>query len=404
MPNPNREHLPLPADLTPDEFISFCITLPHDSEHLAAFWGAVQALAQRYTWGKPLTEDSETIARYWLNLINDNRECYEEAIMASGGCGGCCDDPIYRYNADGVREVSRDGGETWTTDTGDPRVSGTILPPPLWLDPEGGNECEGAASARASIETALNQIFNTGVDVGLPALIGLVQAILCAFLGPAGCAISSIVTSIALALIEVGAEILEDAMTDDVYDDFQCILFCNIAGDATFSEAAWQQVKSDIVDQFSGDPRFVLWNVVNAIGAVGLTNAARMAIAGTGDCDDCDCTEGCTPFLLVGENLTDIGDGYWTAESVDGTAAGYPGEQIVEIVWSDPFDCAIACNLGANEVIEGTTPNANTTNAEGCPGETFGGYPIPPGCYAYAVWRQTGGASFKIKFFPGESC
>ena len=76
--NPRREILPIPAVLEPPDTICFCIELPDDREHLAAFWGALFELGKRYSWGKPLTADSETVAAYWRALMQKNYEIFEE--------------------------------------------------------------------------------------------------------------------------------------------------------------------------------------------------------------------------------------------------------------------------------------------------------------------------------------
>jgi len=210
-------------------------------------------------------------------------------------------------------------------------------------------------------------------QANLPAVSTLTTALrkLDAEVGPAGCAISSIVTSIALAIIEIGAEILEDSMTDAVYDTFQCILFCNISGDATFTEAAWQQVKLDITEQFSGDPRFVLWNVVNALGPVGLSNAARMAIAVVGDCDDCAC-EACDINAIYLHNFeTDT----WhlvepeTETTALLTSTSNGTREIIQFSFGAPNGEGDCCNISAYEQTDGNP--IFIVDYMDCAGETF---------------------------------
>jgi hypothetical protein len=394
MSNPEREHLPIPTDLTPTAFISFCLTLPHDSEHLAAFWGAVQALAHRYTWGKPLTTDSETVAAYWLNLIDENREKYEAAIMSPSSNGCCCDEPIFRFTQDGHRQVSHDGGETWEADPGDPRFSGNLVPPPLWLVVGGDNECNGAITARLNMETMVEQILTTGVDVGVSGVVGIIIAIVCAITAGVACAVAGLVGSFALALIQIGAATLEAAMTSTVYDTFQCILFCHISSDATFDEAGWNAVKADIADQLSGDAEFVLWNLVNTVGPQGLSNMALMSVAVSGDCDDCDCEE-CGVGVHLGEagmNLTDLGEGVWTVEGTIDEFGNYNA-----LVWlsEDELGC---CDVGEQIALEGFVPVGFSIDCEGSFSTT--GFPIPAGCYRWLGWRSPDGSGgpFKMQF------
>jgi len=47
---------------------------------MAYFWGALQALGRRSSWGKPLTADSETVAEYWAEIIQENRDYFEDAL------------------------------------------------------------------------------------------------------------------------------------------------------------------------------------------------------------------------------------------------------------------------------------------------------------------------------------
>lgn len=78
--NPNREYLPIPANLTPQDFVCFCIFIPDNVEHFAVFWGALSALGERYSWGTPLTAESEIVAEYWFGIIAENRLSFDEAI------------------------------------------------------------------------------------------------------------------------------------------------------------------------------------------------------------------------------------------------------------------------------------------------------------------------------------
>lgn len=325
--NPKRAYLPIPTVLTPDEFVCFEIRIPHDSEHLAAFWGALDALAQRYSWGTPLTDDSEVLAAYWRDLIISNRECYEEAIfMANGGCG-CCPDEVFRYTADGVRQVSRDGGETWTDDPSDPRVSGSIVPPPPWLLLPGGHECEGAITGRLNMKALSDEIFTTGAEVGLTGLAEIIALVLCSFTGGIVCAVIQLITVIVVTAINIGLDIIQAALTDEVYDTFQCILFCNIEPNATFTEAGWSGVKNDITDQLSGDAEFWLWNMVNIMGAQGLTNMCQLSLAVSGDCDDCVCEPCENTFAIVGTETDHPSEFVWSFDSADD---GF-GQQVVII-------------------------------------------------------------------------
>jgi hypothetical protein len=392
MSNPDREHLPIPTVLTPETFVSFCLVLPRDSEHLAAFWGAVQALAHRYTWGKPLTADSETVAAYWLNLIDENRVRYEDAIMSSSGSGCCCDDPIYRFTSEGIREVSHDGGETWEVDPGDPRVSGNVLPPPPWLLTPGGHECEGAITGANNMHAMMDEILSTG-SVALSSLYETIAAIICVFSAGTACLAAELISAVAVIITNLTSTYIDSVLTDAVYDQLKCFLFCHIEPDATFTEAGWLSVKSDINEQIANlDARFVLWQMVNAMGAAGMTNLCRLSVTVTGDCDECDC-DTCGDGVHLGAqgtNLTDLGAGVWT---IEGTADGEGNTNA--LVWLSESETG-CCDVGEQIALVGAVTVGFVIDCDGVFSTT--GFPIPAGCYRWIGWRNPAGAAFTVQF------
>ena len=82
MSRPHKNRFPLPATLLPEEYISFCMRLPKEPTHLAAFWGMIENLSWQTTWGIPLSGDSATVAYFWRSLIEENRTRFE----AGEGC------------------------------------------------------------------------------------------------------------------------------------------------------------------------------------------------------------------------------------------------------------------------------------------------------------------------------
>lgn len=78
--HPDREYLPIPQQKTPEKYICFCLFMPDNPEHFAAFWGALNALSEQYTWGKPLSTDSKLVADYWADILRENRRNFEEVI------------------------------------------------------------------------------------------------------------------------------------------------------------------------------------------------------------------------------------------------------------------------------------------------------------------------------------
>lgn len=318
--SPKREVLPLPQNLEPTGRVCFCFNLPDDPEHFAAFWGAVGALAKRYNWGKPLTQDSETVARYWAQIIQDNRDCFEEVLaMANRGCG--CGESVTRYTQDGILQTSSDGGQTWSNDLTDPRFYGSVLPPPLWLvaDPTGDHSCEGASTAANSMHQLSDQILDNAPSV-VAEIATVITGIICVYTAGAGCAIAGVVEGIVSLIVLVGATTIKADLTADDYTHLRCILYCNISPDATFTETQWNHVKQAISDEMSGTPETWFWNMVNIIGPVGLTNLARVSITANADCSDCPCSCDEPQLGSIGANLQhrpDLGQGFWQVTTED---------------------------------------------------------------------------------------
>jgi len=88
--HPNRAYLPIPTVINPATTRLFCFEIPEHPEHYAAFWGAMESLAQAYTWGTPRTADSDGVAAVWRNITDLNRTRFLEQL----GCGApeTCED------------------------------------------------------------------------------------------------------------------------------------------------------------------------------------------------------------------------------------------------------------------------------------------------------------------------
>lgn len=387
--HPDREYLPIPQVLEPLERVCFQISLPHDSEHLAAFWGAIQALAKSYTWGTPRQPASFTVADYWLDIITENRVCYEEALfMANSGCG-CCPETIFRYGADGLQEFSTDNGATWDDFPGDERISGSILPPPLWLIVGDDNKCNGAITARLNVKAIVDQILDSGEETFV-GLVAVVVGAVCVMTAGTVCAVATLVGVLVGSIIKFGFTVFGSAMTTQVYDDFQCILFCHIGLDASFTAGQWEGVKQDIVDfGFDENAEAMLWNLVNSLGPVGLTNVARNSILVSGDCDDCPPCDPCeSAFAVVGE-IEDHPDEFtWIFSSADD---GF-GQQVVIVQFGSGGQDQCCCIVDYG--IAGFAP-FHFYRVCGSPDQTAG-EPESASIWEFRVGTGVGGGTFGL--------
>jgi len=198
---------------------------------------------------------------------------------------GCCgDDGLHRFNEDGVYQSSLDGGTTWFDDPeNDPRNNATYFPP---LEGEDGAEkrCEGASNAQEFLKQNLIDELASGLAYAeiYSTIIGII-----AILGITG--IGVIIGVVTAAIFVAGVIVVQAAFTSEVWEDLKCILYCNISDDASYTEVQWIQVKNQITLTFTGVVQFILYNWVNALGFVGLTNSARSNMALGADCSECEC-------------------------------------------------------------------------------------------------------------------
>lgn len=233
----------------------------------------------------------------------------------------CCKNPTNRrYNSSGQLEVSYDGGVTWSlAPDADDRYSGAISPPLTGADGS-DKRCLGATSAAEFVKQNLIDDLTEGETY---ANLYAAMVALCAVLGVTGVGI--LIAAFAAAIFIAGVSAVQSAFTSEVWADFKCILYCASEDDASFTETGWQEVKSQIISTFTGVVSVVLYNWVNSVGLVGLTNAARSGFATSGDCSECECAE---TWCYEWNFLTDDGDfsatfGTWVlGQGWVGTTAG----------------------------------------------------------------------------------
>lgn len=178
-------------------------------------------------------------------------------------------------------QTSPDGGVTWYDDPGaDPRHN------PLNLLP-----ARSGPDAQCDAAENMMQHFKAQVDAFLTG--GSILAVVNVWLGlllfiPGVNVIVALLLAVADALFTTGVVVIEAAMTDPVYDQIKCILFCHIDADGQMSAEQLAAVYGDIDLLIGGVAAEVFHQVTSAWGEVGFSNAGATGEA-TGDCDDCAC-------------------------------------------------------------------------------------------------------------------
>jgi len=81
----------LPEDLTPEQYRSYCVNVPDDRNHIAAFMGQIKALSSAYAWANDEDHNALLAASAWKSTFEDvalfGRSCGVQAptILCIGG-------------------------------------------------------------------------------------------------------------------------------------------------------------------------------------------------------------------------------------------------------------------------------------------------------------------------------
>lgn len=277
-----------------------------------------------------------------LDIITTFADKLERNLMA-----GCCDDNIpiqYRYTSGGVLQRSLNGGGSWTdAPEYDPRVYSPQFPP-LTGDDSDGKKCVAATGAAALIKEQVgDQLTDDMSRYTLSQLIGDWVHTMIDTSNPLQ-ALATVITNQIFALI---IATLRPALTDDVYEKLKCAFYANIASDATFNDAQWAQVRSDITSKIGGIAGIFLEHLVYLLGTGGLTNLARAGGASSGDCSGCG--GGCPDLLdwhvvASGDGSTGIIDETISAKRLHAARLNVGGDGFYYIQLESDDD-AIGCSF-----------------------------------------------------------
>lgn len=323
-----------------------CVSL--SQQQIAALLSQVEYLYWPSRWVKA---DGDVDADFVTQFTED----LERNLMTP-----CCDDnlPIqWRYTSDGVLQQSTNGGGTWVdAPLYDPRVYSPQFPP-MTGDDGDDKKCIAATGAAALIKEQVgDQLTDSMSRYTLSQLINDWVHTMIDTSNPFE-ALATVITNQIFALV---IATLRPALTDDVYHKLQCILYCDMADDATFNNAQWAMVRSDILAQITGIAGVFLEHLVYLLGTGGLTNLARSGAASAGDCSDCMCFDACANNWEIRSDLTDFcriterGEDYIICEAF----APLSGTYYVDVRSPSSADC---CYFDHDEIISGSIAGTAAT-------------------------------------------
>lgn len=289
-----------------------------------------------------------------------------------------------RYNETTDQFESLVNGDWVENPAGDPRKQ-TTLPPRLTANPA----CDAAESVRAAFEGQIDGIL-IAIDNGATvfAIAGTILGLF-AF-GPFGVFIS-IALFIADQMLSAGTTALSAALTDPVWDEFVCILFCEMDSQGRLSAVGMDNVVAQVASDIGGLAAAIINSMLNLAGEGGVNNLASLG-ASTGDCDDCSCVDPCADadsfYAATVNSVTDNGDGTVTVNvsSVDnGAGVQYVG-------WGDRTDAGSPCCTFLNlEIVGGGAGSLGGALQECGSATEFGVPPVGGSCYHFFLFYNNGG-------------
>ena len=92
-------------------------------------------------------------------------------------------------------------------------------------------------------------------------------------------------------MVGFGSAGISAALTEPVYDQLKCILFCQFDTNGRLKSGGFAQAQADVTDQIGGIGATVINAMLTLAGEGGVNNLAALGTA-TGDCAGCECACG----------------------------------------------------------------------------------------------------------------
>lgn len=363
------------------------IEIPDDPEHIAIFWGVLRSLSDWQRWEQESTHSATLVAQVWRKVVY----AIDWSIMS------CCPEPTNQYyDENGVLQVSYDGGLTYEPDTSDPRLNSPLLPELPGADGS-DKRCVASNNVTGYIKAAADQLIADGTAwnniTTLLAAIGAIIVLLLS-IGTAG-ALTPLLLGLVAALVGTGLAAFEAAMTEAVYSDLNCIVYCHTPDDGVYTVEDWQAIKADISTTFTGIVAKFIYDTINAMGLAGMTNASRSGVHAGEPCD-CTCSNcsNLTDWQVIYGTILEQTPGYIRIAA--GAAGG--GNTAIRLANYTTPGTGKCCNVSYN-LISGVHQTGSYTLCD----DTVINATMPQGTCAYdfAMTNIFGGA-FEMEFTFSE--
>jgi len=232
-----------------------------------------------------------------------------------------------RYDPD-TDTVQRKVNGTWVdAPESDPRTH-TTFPPRITSGPA----CDGAESVKDALKGQIDSIITAIANASTAFTIAGI--ILGLFSFGVFAIFISIALTIADAMIGAGASALTAALTEPVYEQFRCILYCHMDTSGRLNPGSLSTVQSEVSSEIGGLAAVTLNAMLSLAGEGGINNLASLGVS-TGDCGDCDCGDTCGVPVTTGlytfagnDDNWELNFGIWTGSQINGVPAVDPDRNI----------------------------------------------------------------------------
>lgn len=199
-------------------------------------------------------------------------------------------DYFVRIDSDGFQETSDDNGGTWSRNTdSDYRFNGGVFPRPdaatLGDDPT----CTYTLNLLAQIER-MQQAYNANWEIGdnLTELIAAIVAALSVYgLVLTGLLPTLLITAIVVSILAIGRVAWNAAFTEGFYSELKCAIKDNMPSNGVWSPTSWSALLVSVDAMTFSIARIWTWNLLRAMGSVGLSNASAVPAFSEDTCDEC---------------------------------------------------------------------------------------------------------------------
>lgn len=259
--------------------------------------GQVRALlAMTEYLGWPARWYSDTDAEIDQQKITDFRDDLIRRLFMSCGESKTI---LKRVNpTTGYLEQSIDGGVSWEPSPEDPRI-GYPQPIPPVTSGIVGDKCDAAANVVSfTRDTIVKTLEAKSSTQNLATFLLVVAAIIMALFVPGSWFwIPVLLEPIVNLLFGLDAAQIITAMSSLTYDEFQCVLYCNIQDDGSFTDANYEEILADIpAGVTDATAQRILIGLVKGWKAKGLNLAANY---GMREGTECDCECGCGDWSVA---------------------------------------------------------------------------------------------------------